>query len=100
MGFKFFPEPACHAFDGGALEAFDVVEVAVVEAINERLHGVANAFVIIDPTDGLIDFAFDCDANVEGMAVHLAAFVTLGQGGKGVSRFEMEILVKPRNHWA
>ena len=92
MGCEFFPEPSGHALDCGAFETLDVVEVAVVELLEEGVHGVGDALVVIDPADPLIDGALDGNLDLEAVAVHASAFVILRQRREGVGGFEPEFL--------
>lgn len=75
LGGEFFPEPSGHALDSGAFESLDVVEVAMIELIEEGVHGVGDSLVVIDPADPLIDRALDRDLDLETVAMHATAFV-------------------------
>ena len=71
------PEPSGEDFDGGAFEPFDIVEVCVVELVEQRIHSLGDFLMVIDPADLRVYFAFDMDFDLEGVSMHLAAFMVL-----------------------
>ena len=88
---ELLPEPRAHVFDRGILESRDLVQVAVVEGVDERLHRTANQRVVVKPARLRIDFALDGDLDFETVAVHPAAFVIVGHARERLRGFEGEI---------
>jgi hypothetical protein len=85
------PKPGGEVFDGGIWEAFDLVEVGVIENVEEGGHGDADAGVVVNPAHVRVDFAFDDNFDFEAVAMHLAARMVGGDVGEGLGCFEGEI---------
>lgn len=96
--FEFSPEPGGHDLDGRAFETFDIVEVAVIHLFKKGAHGIGNTLVVVNPADLGIHLALDVNLNLEAVTVHLTAFVVVGKAGKGVGRFEAEVLDDSGTH--
>src|SRR5579883_383963 len=71
------PYPAREDLARGVLEAGDVVEVAVVELVVERLPGVVEALEVHEPAALLVERAGDGELDAEAMAVEARALVPL-----------------------
>ena len=95
---QFLPEPFRHVFDRWVLQAFDIVEVRVVEYFQKWLHGLADLRVVINPSDFRIDVAIDRYFDFKTVSVHPAAFVTLRGLRQSLGRFESEVLGQARSH--
>ncbi len=89
---EFAPEPRGHVFDGGVFQAFDFVQIRMIEAFHERLHGATDFRMIVEPADLLIDHALDADLHLKAMTVHALALVVAGQRGEGLGGFKAEVL--------
>ncbi len=72
---QFLPQPRGHVFNGGILQALDLIQVRMIQPVQKRLHRLGNFRVIIDPADLRIDLALDDDLKFERVTVHLGAFV-------------------------
>jgi len=63
------PDPACQNLAGRVLEAFDFVQVVVVEAAAQRLAGFCNVGEVNDPTELRIELTLDANSNAERVTV-------------------------------
>lgn len=88
---QLLPQPGTHVFDGGVFQTFDLVEIGMIELLHERLHRFGNLCVIVNPADVWIGLAFDGDLQLEGVAVHLGAFVFAGEIGQRLSGLETKV---------
>lgn len=70
----------------------------MIEFFDQRLHRVADAFVVVNPANRFIDHALDRDPHVKRVSVHLPAFVALRQGGQRVCGFKVKIFIESRDH--
>lgn len=95
---KLPPEPSSHNFNGRAFKAFDVIEVGMIHHLEERIHRLRNALVIVNPADGFIDLALDMNLDLKTVTVHLTAFVVLRKAGKCVGGFEAEVFDESGAH--
>lgn len=89
-GFEAFPDPVGEDFTGRVFEAWDVVEVIVIELFVERTEGGVEVGEVADPAGGCADVAADVDFDAEGMAVQARAFVAWWDVGELVRGFEAE----------
>jgi hypothetical protein len=96
--FELPPEPASHDFNGRTFKALDAVEITVIHHFEERLHGLGDALVIVNPADLRIDLTFDVNFHLKTVAVHLTAFMVVGQAWKGMGRFEAEVFNHSGTH--
>lgn len=88
---KFLPKPRRHVFDRRIVEPGDFVEIRMVEALNERLHGRSNLRVVIKPAGHRIDLAFHGNFDFETVSMHSAAFVAFRRIGQRLGRLESKI---------
>lgn len=70
----------------------------MIEEGKKGIHGIGNAFVVINPTDGGIDFALDGDGDFKTVAVHASAFMLRRQGGQRVGGFEVKFFGESCSH--
>ena len=98
LTFQFSPEPLRHYFDAWIFQAFDVVEVRMVQHFQERFHRIADLCVIVNPADFRIDFAFHGNFDLEAVAVHTAAFVAGRRLWQSLRRFKREVFRQPCAH--
>jgi hypothetical protein len=91
FGFQFLPEPFRHSFNRGILQAFDVIEIRMVQHFQERFHRVADIRVIVNPAGFWIDIAFHGNFHLETVSMHPSAFMTLRRIGQSLRSFKSEI---------
>ena len=96
--FQVSPKPFRHFFDGWIFQAFDVVEVRMVQHFQERFHRVADLCVIVNPADFRIDFTFYGNFDLEAVTVHTAAFVAGRRVWQGLRRFKREVFRQTGAH--
>ena len=58
LRFQFLPKPLGHVFNRRILQAFDIVQIGVVEHFHQRFHRVAYSGVIVNPPGFWIDIPF------------------------------------------
>lgn len=88
--FESVVNPLGENFAGGIGEAFDFVEVVVVEAFNERVGHFFDVAVVDEVSLGRVDFPFDDDVEPEGVAVEAVALVLRRKGRQVVGGLEAE----------
>ena len=91
LGGEFLPEPTGHDLDGGVLEAFDLVEVTVIEAVHEGLHGTGDLGVVINPADSGVHLSLNDDLDLEAVPMHLGALMSVGEIGQRLGGLEAEV---------
>ena len=91
LGGEFVPKPASHHLDGGVFQPWHIVQIAVVEFLDDRLHRGADEGMVVEPAGIGIHFAFDGNFDREGMAVQPRALVASGHFREALSGFENEI---------
>ena len=72
---ELFPEPGCHLFDGGIIQARNVIQVSVIQLLYQRPHRVTDPSMIVDPTSLRVDLALNRHFDFETVTVHFAAFM-------------------------
>ncbi len=92
------PKPRSHVFYGGILQAFDVIEIRMIQHVHERIHGPADLRVIVDPADLIVDYALDANLNLEAVPVHALAFVVARKCGQGLGGFKTEVFGQAAFH--
>lgn len=98
LSLQFLPEPRRHFFNRRILQAFDIVEIRMVQHFQERFHRVANLRMIVNPSDFWVDIALDRNFDLKTVSMHASAFVTLWSIGQSLCRFKSKILRQPRFH--
>ena len=73
---QLIPDPAGEELARRVLEAVDVVQVVVVEAIEDRSHRGRDVGEVADPPGLLPDRRFDLDPHLERVSVETRALVT------------------------
>jgi len=91
LRFQFLPKPLGHVFNRRILQAFDIVQIGVIEHFHQRFHRVAYFGVIVNPPGFWIDIAFHRNFDLETVAMHTPAFVALRRVGQSLRRFKSEI---------
>jgi hypothetical protein len=89
---KFAPKPSRHHFDRWAFQSFNIVQVAVIHAVDQRFHGIRDAFVVVNPADLRVHLALDMNLHLKAMAVHLPAFMVSGEARQSVGCFKAKVL--------
>ena len=92
LAFQLSPEPLRHVFNRWVLQAYDLVEVRVVEYFQKWLHGLADLGVVVNPSGFRIDVPIDRHFNLKTVSVYAAAFVTFWGLRQSLCRFESEVL--------
>ena len=92
LAFQFSPEPLRHVFNRWVLQAFNVVEVRMVEYFQKWLHGLADLGVVVNPSGFRIDVPVDRHFDFKTVSVYAATFVTLWSLRQSLCRFESEVL--------
>ena len=88
--FEFLPDPLRQVLAGGIFQAWDVVQVVVVESFVDRLEDRLDLGEVANPASMRIDLALDIDGGAEGMAVQATTLVTRWDVGQEVGGFEGE----------
>jgi hypothetical protein len=91
LGSESLPKPAGHVFDGRILQAWDLIEIGMIEHLRERAHCSADGGMIEEPAGFRIDGALDGNLHLKTVPVHLAALVALRSEGQCLGGFECEI---------
>ena len=63
------PDPARQNLAGRVLEAFDLVQIVVVEPTSQRLTGFGDVGEINDPSELRIELSLDVNPNAERVTV-------------------------------
>ena len=92
LGLQFLPEPLRHVFDRWVVQAFDVIEVFMVQQFQKWSHRLADLRVVVNPPGFGIHVTFNRHFDFETVSVQPAAFVTLMRLWQDLCRFEREIL--------
>jgi hypothetical protein len=97
-GFEAVPDPLGEDFAGGVGEAFDVVEVVMIEAEDKGIDDPLDVAVVDEIPLGGVDLAFDADVEAEGMAVESPAFVPVGECRQLMGGFEGKRFLEANTH--
>ncbi len=87
---ELLPDPAAEVFAGGVFQAWNIVQIIVVELLVDRLEDRLDFREVADPAGMRIDLAFDVDGDTERVAVQAPAFVAFGDVGQAMGGFEGE----------
>ena len=85
-----FPDPAREVFARRVFQAFDLVQVIVIEPFQDRVESRFDVGEVHHPTGLLADRAFDVDADAKRVAVQAGALVAGRDVGQEVGGFEVE----------
>lgn len=66
---ELLPDPAAEVFAGGVFQAWNIVQIIVVELLVDRLEDRLDFREVADPAGMRIDLAFDVDGDTERVAV-------------------------------
>ncbi len=91
LGCQMFPEPGSHVFNRWIFQPLDLVEVAVVQLVHQRLHGTADLGMIVNPADGRVHLPFNGNLDLKAVTVHFSALVFTRQLGERLGGFETEV---------
>ena len=95
---QFSPEPGAHVFDSGIFQAFNLVEIGMVQLFQQWGHRLADLRVIVDPANLRIDLSLNRNLDLEAVPVHFLALVILRNVGQCLGRFECEIFGQACTH--
>lgn len=98
IGCEFLPEPVGHILNRRVLQTGNLIEIAVIKLIYDRLHKLADTRMVVEPAGRLVDFAFDRDLHFEAVPMHLPALMTLRGARKGLRGFEHEVFGQSNFH--
>jgi len=87
------PDPACEIFAGGIFQAFDVVQIIVIELVVKWFEHGLDVGEIHDPATVFADRTVDINTYVECMTMQAAAFVPGRYVGQAMGGFKAEFLV-------
>lgn len=79
---ELLPDPAAEVFAGGVFQAWNIVQIIVVELLVDRLEDRLDFREVADPAGMRIDLAFDVDGDTERVAVQAPAFVARKPSGR------------------
>jgi hypothetical protein len=82
------PDPYCQPFAGRVVEAFDVIEVMVIEAVVDWFERRLDIGEVHDPTGLRIDIATDMQFDPEGMPMQARALMPWRNMGQPVCCFD------------
>ena len=85
------PEPDGEIFECRIFQAFDVVEAAVIELVDDFPRGLADFRMVIEPAHFRVHLALDRNFHAETVAVHPSAFVPRRHVRQNMGRLETEI---------
>ncbi len=85
------PDPSGQHLAGGVVEPFDLVQVVVVEAAQQRLDGAGQFGEILHPADFVRYRTFHVHRDPVRMPMEPTAFVTAGYVGEAVGCLEGEL---------
>ena len=88
QGFELSPDPLGQHFAGRVFQAWDVIEVVVVEAFIERLENRLDLREVANPAGMGIQVAAKMDRHFERMPVQAPAFVAFRYVGQAVGGLE------------
>lgn len=91
--FQAVPNPAAEDFARRVFEAFNVIEVVVIKALDQRLARTLYLTEVHDPAGMGIGFAAYIDAQLEGMTVQSRALVPRGHIREPVRGLKVKVLV-------
>lgn len=100
LAFETFPYPASEVFARRVFKPFDFVEVVMIESLAQRLERFGYLGVIDEPAHARVDFSAHSDFASERVAVQSLAFMSGGNVGQTMRRFEREFLYQFDNHSA
>ena len=86
------PDPDCQMLASGILKAFDLVQVAMVDLIEDRAKRGFDIGKVHDPPGMFAEIAGDMDFDPEGVTVQSRTLVPLRNVGQSVRGFDRESL--------
>lgn len=88
---QFFPKPRRHVLDRRIFQAFDLVQIRMIQHLQERFHGRSNFGMIVNPAAFVIDISFDRNLDFKAVTMHAPAFMALRSSWQSLRRFKSEI---------
>ena len=86
------PDPARQRLAGRILQTREVIQIAMVEAIEYRLEGGFQVGEVHDPSEHRVRFATHVDLDSKRMPVQARAFVPVGYVRQAMRRLDLERL--------
>ena len=95
---QFFPKPRRHVLDRRIFQAFDLVQIRMIQHLQERFHGRSYFGMIVNPAAFVIDISFHRNLDFKAVTVHPPAFMALWSAWQSLRRFKSEIFGQSRLH--
>lgn len=92
QGLEFLPDPLGQDFAGRILQARDIVQIVVIQALVQRLEDRLDLREVANPAGMRVDIAREMDGNLERVAMQAPALVPFGDVGQAMGGLESEFL--------